>query len=39
MNYSEHAIEGGRAVPTWPEAFVRGAGSAIGPYADLVSRP
>ena len=36
VNYSEHAIEGGRAVPTWPEAFVRGAGSAIGPYDDLV---
>ena len=36
VNYSEHAIEGGRAVPTWPEAFVRGAGSVLGPYADLV---
>lgn len=36
VNYSEHAIEGGREVPTWPEAFVRGAGSAIGPYDDLV---
>jgi acylpyruvate hydrolase len=36
VNYSEHAIEGGRAVPTWPEAFVRGVGSVIGPYEDLV---
>jgi acylpyruvate hydrolase len=36
VNYSEHAIEGGREVPTWPEAFVRGEGSALGPYADLV---
>src|SRR5215472_1249520 len=36
VNYSEHAIEGGRAVPTWPEAFVRGTGSVLGPYADLV---
>lgn len=36
VNYSEHAIEGGRDVPTWPEAFVRGSGSAIGPYDDLV---
>jgi 2-keto-4-pentenoate hydratase/2-oxohepta-3-ene-1,7-dioic acid hydratase in catechol pathway len=36
VNYREHAIEGGRAVPTWPESFVRGEGSAIGPYADLV---
>ena len=36
VNYREHAIEGGRDVPTWPEAFVRGEGSAIGPYADLV---
>jgi len=36
VNYRDHAIEGGRDVPTWPEAFVRGEGSAIGPYADLV---
>jgi 2-keto-4-pentenoate hydratase/2-oxohepta-3-ene-1,7-dioic acid hydratase in catechol pathway len=36
VNYSEHAIEGGRAVPTWPEAFVRGRDSVLGPYADLV---
>ncbi len=36
VNYREHAIEGGREVPTWPEAFVRGEGSVIGPYADLV---
>src|ERR1700739_4179429 len=36
VNYSEHAIEGGRAVPTWPEAFVRGWDSVLGPYADLV---
>lgn len=36
VNYSEHAIEGGRDVPTWPEIFVRGTGSVLGPYADLV---
>ena len=24
LNYSEHALEGGREVPTWPDAFVRG---------------
>src|SRR5260221_2727396 len=36
VNYSEHAIEGSRSVPTWPEAFVRGSASVIGPYADLV---
>ena len=36
VNYREHAIEGGREVPTWPEAFVRSEGSALGPYADLV---
>jgi acylpyruvate hydrolase len=36
VNYSEHAIEGGREVPTWPEAFVRGTGSVLAPYADLV---
>jgi 2-keto-4-pentenoate hydratase/2-oxohepta-3-ene-1,7-dioic acid hydratase in catechol pathway len=36
VNYREHALEGGREVPTWPEAFVRGEGSVLGPYADLV---
>ena len=36
VNYREHAIEGGREVPTWPEAFVRGTDSVLGPYADLV---
>jgi 2-keto-4-pentenoate hydratase/2-oxohepta-3-ene-1,7-dioic acid hydratase in catechol pathway len=36
LNYSEHALEGGRAVPTWPDAFVRGADSVLGPYQDLV---
>jgi 2-keto-4-pentenoate hydratase/2-oxohepta-3-ene-1,7-dioic acid hydratase in catechol pathway len=36
QNYSEHALEGGREVPTWPDAFVRGADSVLGPYADLV---
>ena len=36
LNYSAHALEGGRAVPTLPDAFVRGAGSVLGPYADLV---
>lgn len=36
LNYSDHAIEGGRAVPTWPDAFVRTADSMIGPYDDLV---
>ena len=36
VNYAEHALEGGRQVPTWPEAFVRGADSVLPPYADLV---
>jgi acylpyruvate hydrolase len=36
VNYTEHAIEGGRAVPTWPEAFVRGTASVAGPYDDLI---
>jgi acylpyruvate hydrolase len=36
VNYADHAAEGGRQVPTWPECFVRGEGSAIGPHADLV---
>jgi len=36
VNYADHAIEGGRAVPTWPESFVRGSGSVIGAYDDMV---
>jgi len=36
LNYREHALEGGRDVPSWPDAFVRGADSVLGPYADLV---
>ncbi len=37
VNYAEHAIEGGREVPKWPESFVRGGGSVIGAYDDLVA--
>ncbi len=36
VNYADHALEGGREVPSWPESFVRGAGSVIGAYDDLV---
>jgi acylpyruvate hydrolase len=36
LNYREHALEGGREVPSWPDAFVRGGDSVLGPYADLV---
>ena len=36
MNYREHALEGGREVPTWPESFVRGPDSVAPPYGDLV---
>lgn len=36
LNYSEHALEGGREVPTWPESFVRGPDSVGAPYGDLV---
>jgi len=36
VNYLEHALEGGREAPTWPESFVRGAGSVAAPYGDLV---
>ena len=36
LNYTEHALEGGRAVPTWPDTFVRGQQTVLGPYADLV---
>ncbi len=36
LNYSAHALEGGREVPTFPDAFVRGTNSVLGPYADMV---
>jgi 2-keto-4-pentenoate hydratase/2-oxohepta-3-ene-1,7-dioic acid hydratase in catechol pathway len=36
LNYREHALEGGREVPVFPDAFVRGRDSVLGPYADLV---
>ncbi|MGH3179132.1 MAG: hypothetical protein ACRDPF_35305, partial [Streptosporangiaceae bacterium] len=36
LNYREHALEGGRAVPSWPDTFVRGHQTVLGPYADLV---
>ena len=36
LNYSEHALEGGRAVPTWPDTFVRAQQTVLGPYADLI---
>jgi acylpyruvate hydrolase len=36
LNYAEHAHEGGREVPPFPETFVRGADSVAPPYGDLV---
>ena len=36
VNYGEHAIETGRSVPSWPESFMRGTDSILGPFADLV---
>ena len=36
LNYSEHALEGGREVPSWPDTFIRGRETVLGPYADLV---
>jgi acylpyruvate hydrolase len=36
LNYREHVLEGGREVQAWPDAFVRGRDSVLGPYADLV---
>ena len=36
LNYSEHALEGGRAVPTWPDTFTRSPETVIGPYAELI---
>ena len=37
VNYSAHAVEGGRdANPSWPESFMRSASSVLAPYADLI---
>ena len=36
VNYSDHAIESRGEVPTWPDVFVRGRSTVLGPYADLV---
>ena len=36
LNYSDHAIESRGEVPAWPDVFVRGRGTVLGPYADLV---
>ena len=36
VNYLEHALEGGRPAPTWPESFVRGVDSLCAPYGPLV---
>jgi acylpyruvate hydrolase len=36
VNYGEHAIESRGEVPSWPDVFVRGRGTVLGPYADLV---
>jgi acylpyruvate hydrolase len=36
LNYREHALEGGREPPTWPELFLRGVDSVVAPFGDLV---
>jgi acylpyruvate hydrolase len=36
LNYREHALEGGREPPSWPELFVRGVDSVAAPFGDLV---
>ncbi len=36
VNYGEHALESRGEVPSWPDVFVRGRGTVLGPYADLV---
>jgi acylpyruvate hydrolase len=36
VNYLEHAIEGGREAPTWPESFLRTSASVAPPFGELV---
>jgi acylpyruvate hydrolase len=35
LNYADHAAEGGRPMPTWPEVFVRGAASVVAPFGEV----
>ena len=36
VNYLEHALEGGREAPPWPESFLRTTSSVAAPYGPLV---
>jgi acylpyruvate hydrolase len=36
LNYSEHVLEGGRQMPSFPDAFTRSRETVLAPYADLV---
>jgi 2-keto-4-pentenoate hydratase/2-oxohepta-3-ene-1,7-dioic acid hydratase in catechol pathway len=36
LNYGEHAREAGWMPPSWPEPFIRGRQSLVGPYDDIV---
>ena len=36
LNYSEHVLEGGRDMPSFPDAFTRSRETVLAPYADLV---
>jgi acylpyruvate hydrolase len=36
LNYGDHAREAGWMPPRWPEPFIRGPQSLVGPYDDIV---
>ena len=36
LNYSEHVLEGGREMPSFPDAFMRSRETLLAPYANLV---
>ena len=36
LNYSDHVAEGGRPMPSFPDAFTRSSETVLAPYADLV---
>ena len=36
LNYGEHVLEGGRDMPSFPDAFMRSRETVLAPYADLV---
>ena len=39
LNYRQHALEGGNAIPDYPAVFLRGTSSLLAPGADMLRPP